>query len=223
MNKKLVLFDFDGTIADTLHVVIDVANSISSEFGYKKIERKDIVKLRSKHAYDVLKYLKFPLIKMPFILKKVRIELGKRIRNFKPTKGIKKVITELNKHNYKLGILTSNSKNNVIEFLKRNNLDMFDFVYSGTSIFGKGGLIKKILRIYNIKPKNMVYIGDEVRDIEAAKKANVAVIAVCWGYNSKRILKKQKPDFLVDKPEDIIKLHTKIFIYKQKKFQFSRN
>lgn len=210
MSKKLVLFDFDGTIADTFHTLIDVANDLSEEFGYNKIKNKDINKLRDKNAYDVLKYLEFPLIKTPFILKKVRTELSKEIKNFKVVGGIKKVITELNKSNYMLGILTSNSKKNVIEFLKRNNFDRFDFVYSGTSIFGKNRMIKRILRIYNLKPESIIYIGDEVRDIEAAKKANVAVIAVCWGYNSKRILKKQKPDFLVDKPEDIMKVLNRI-------------
>ena len=218
MGKKLVLFDFDGTIADTFYPLINVSNKLSKEFGYKKIKSSDISKLRSKHAYDVLRYLDFPLIKTPFIVKRVRLELSKKIKNFKTVKGIKKWVLELSKNNYKLGILTTNSNNNVTEFLKRNNLDVFDFVYSGTSIFGKNRMIQRILRIYNLKPESIIYIGDEIRDIEAAKKANVDVIAVRWGYNSKKILKKQKPDFFVDKPEDIIKVLNKI----KKTAQFSK-
>ena len=64
---------------------------------------------------------------------------------------------------------------------------------------------KKYVPVY-LKNKEIVYVADETRDIEAAKKAKVRIISVTWGFNSREILKKQNPDFLVDRPEEILRI-----------------
>lgn len=61
-----------------------------------------------------------------------------------------------------------------------------------------------LLRKYGIRPEETIYVGDETRDIEAARKTNIEIIAVSWGYNSKQLLEKQKPDFLIDKPRQLV-------------------
>ena len=73
-------------------------------------------------------------------------------------------------------------------------------------MFGKHRSLKRLLKTYHMKPAETIYIGDEVRDIEACRKAKVQIIAVTWGFNSKRILERAKPDFIADKPEDIVKI-----------------
>ena len=57
-----------------------------------------------------------------------------------------------------------------------------------------------------LHPSNVLYVGDEVRDIEAAKKAGIRIAAVTWGYNSKKALEAYKPDYLVTKPEELLQI-----------------
>ncbi len=92
------------------------------------------------------------------------------------------------------------------KFLKINNLDFFDFIYSESNIFGKAKKLNGLLKEKKINPQSVFYVGDETRDITAAKEAGVKAIAVTWGFNGKEILKEQSPDYLVGNPEELIAL-----------------
>jgi phosphoglycolate phosphatase len=81
-----------------------------------------------------------------------------------------------------------------------------EFIYSGSSIFGKHEVIKEILQMHQYRPEEAGYIGDETRDIEAAKKAGVSAIAVSWGFNSRSILEQYCPDVVLDAPQDLLKI-----------------
>lgn len=206
MAKKLVIFDFDGTIADTLDLIKEISNDLSDELGYKKLNYKDVKKLSDLKTEEIVKIIGISSIKLPFWLKKINKGLNEEIEFAKPFYGIRKALLKIKENGYKLGIITSNSKGNVKKFLRKNNLDLFDFVYSGSSMFGKNKLINKLLKEKKLKPNATVFVGDETRDIEAAKKSKVKIIAVSWGLNSKSILKKQNPDFLIDEPKEIIEI-----------------
>ncbi|MFH1823814.1 MAG: HAD-IA family hydrolase [Candidatus Firestonebacteria bacterium] len=206
MIKKVVIFDFDGTLADTLPCALSIINRLSHSFGYKKIIGKNVDILRNKRAEEILEYLGIPLTKLYFMVRKVKTELNKKIEFLKPTVPIRKVLLNLKKNGYRLGILTSNSKDNVSKFLKRNSLDFFDFIYSESSIFGKSKVITGLLKNQNLKSEQVVYIGDETRDIDAAKRTKINIIAVSWGLNSKQILKELKPDFLISKPQELMEI-----------------
>ena len=103
----------------------------------------------------------------------------------------------------KIGILTTNTEENVIKFLESNKLNIFDFLYSGKSVFGKGKVLKKLITKNNLKKERVFYVGDEVRDMNAGKKSKVITVAVSWGFNSKEALKKEKPDYLIDSPSEL--------------------
>lgn len=219
MAKKVIIFDFDGTIANTFQAVLRIGDKLSIElgygelrkkFGFEKITKEKIEKLRNKRPQDLIKEYKFPIMKIPFIVKRGREELNKQIQFLKPIKGVRDDILKLNKDGYEMGILTSNSEENVKKFLKKNKLDFFGFIYSGSSIFGKYRVIKILMKKQNLRQEEVVYVGDETRDIEAAKKAKVKIISVTWGFNSKKILEKQKPDFLISRPSELIKAMEKI-------------
>ena len=206
MAKKVIIFDFDGTIADTLLSVVNILNHLASKYGYKTIKLSDVTALRGKTSKEILKGLRISLLKLPFVVRSARQEFRKEVELLKPAAGIKKALLQLKKMGYKLGIVTSNSEENVNKFLKTNNMLCFDFVYSGSSVFGKAGVIKNLMESQRLKPEEAVYVGDETRDIDAAKKVGVQIIAVSWGFNSRRILEKQKPDFLIDTPNKLIKI-----------------
>ena len=198
-----IVFDFDGTIADTMSVVIRIANKFADHYGYRKIPLSDLPKLREKRPSEVLKHLGISILKLPIVVRKIRFEMNKEIVHLKTVVDIRETLEKLKKSGCILGILTTNSRENVMEFLKNNDLQLFDFVYSGRAVYGKSRLLKKLMHGKTIPHEDPIYVGDEIRDVEAAKKAGIRVISVSWGYNTKSALEKASPDYIVEKPEDL--------------------
>ena len=192
-----IVFDFDGTIADTMSVVIKIANKFADHYGYRKIPLGDIPKLREKKPSEVLKHLGISIFKLPIVVRKIRFEMNKEVAHLKTAVEIKDALMNLRKKGCVLGILTTNSRENVTEFLKNNDLQVFDFVYAGRAMYGKSRLLKKMMKENTIPHDDPIYVGDEIRDVEAAKKAGIRVIGVTWGYNTKNALQKSNPDYIV--------------------------
>lgn len=204
MTIKLVFFDFDGTIADTLNVVVSITNRLALEFGHKPIEPEELAKIQKFSSRQIIKYSGISILKVPFLLAKVKAELKNEIQTVEPFPELKPVLMELRNQVDTLGILSSNSEENIITFLSANNLELFDFIHTEAPLFSKSRIINKILKQTNIKPEESIYVGDETRDIEAAKRSHVKAIAVSWGFNSKEILAQQNPDFLIHEPTELI-------------------
>ncbi|MGB9002191.1 MAG: HAD hydrolase-like protein [Nitrosotalea sp.] len=198
-----IVFDFDGTIADTLSVVIKIANKFADHYGYRKIPLSDLPKLREKKPSEVLKHLGISIFKLPIVVRKIRFEMNKEIVHLQAAVEIRDALVKLRENGCVLGILTTNSRENVMEFLKNNDLQLFDFVYTGRAMYGKSRLLKKLMKEKTIPHKDPIYVGDEIRDIEAAKKAGIRVIGVSWGYNTRAALQKANPDYIVEKPEEL--------------------
>ena len=207
MTQKVIIFDFDGTIADTVDALVGIANRLALEFGYIQITPEELSLLRNFTSREIIKYSGISVFKIPFLVKKVKSELKNKIQEFKPIPGIKEALIELRNEGNRLGIITPNSQENVKLFLKTNELDsLFEFIYSGVTIFGKTSIINNALRQKQLKPQEVIYVGDETRDIEASKKANIKVIAVTWGFNSEEVLAKQNPDFLINQPSQLLEV-----------------
>ncbi len=204
MTHKVIIFDFDGTIADTVDALVTIANRLAGEFGYIQITPEDLALLRNFTSREIIKYSGVSMLKIPFLLKKVKGELKAKIPELKPILGISEVLATLHSQGYTLGIITSNSPENVTAFLSNNQLNhLFEFIYSGVTIFGKTTIINNVLKQKQLDPTTVIYVGDETRDIEASKKANIKVIAVTWGFNSPEALAKQEPYILINHPQEL--------------------
>ncbi|MCT7956890.1 HAD-IA family hydrolase [Laspinema palackyanum] len=205
MRARIILFDFDGTIADSLDSIVKITNRLSGEFGYKKTTQEDVENLRNMNSLQIIKTSGVPIFKIPFLLQMVKLELNHEIQNLKPTAGILESLHTLKQKEHKLGIVTSNSLENVKAFLERNEMTkLFSFIHAGSTLFGKNKAIRRFLKKEGVSPESVIYVGDETRDIEAAKKARIKVIAVTWGFNSKMVLAQHNPDLAIDKPQDLI-------------------
>ncbi len=201
---RTIVFDFDGTIADTLSVVIKIANKFADHYGYHRIPLSDLPKLREKKPSEVLRHLGISIFKLPIVVRKIRFEMNKEISHLKTAVDLRETLVKLKDNGCILGILTTNSRENVIEFLKNNNLELFDFTYSGRAVFGKSRLLKKMIKAKTIPHDDPIYVGDEIRDVEAAKKAGIKVIGVTWGYNTKNALIKAHPNHVVEEPKQLL-------------------
>ena len=186
-----IIFDFDGVIGDTLPHTIDIACLLYEEFRHEKPQKELIKKLAGKGAKTVIKELNVPLTKIPYFEKKFRQEIALRIDKVEIFRDIKEVLEQIKKDGYMLGILSSNSQENLHHIFQKKQIDFFDFIYSGSSFFGKGKVLSNLIKKEGLDHKKIIYIGDELRDVQAAKQNKVSVIAVGWGYNKEKLLKAE--------------------------------
>ena len=201
-NKRTIVFDFDGTIANTLDIGIEIYNKeIAPKFKLKRVTKEEVAYFGSESSQrGILKRYKVPFFKLPFIVLSVRRALSKRMDEVEPQKDIIELMKTLKAQGYSLGILSSNSKSNIKIFLKNYELSQcFDFIVTSKNIFGKHRAMNRI-----IQKQEFIYVGDEIRDIQASKRVDVVSIAVTWGFNKKDALEKQNPDYIIDRPFQIL-------------------
>jgi HAD superfamily hydrolase (TIGR01549 family) len=205
--SNTIIFDFDGTIADTLDSVVKIVNNNAEYFGYKQVSKEDIPYLQGKKPKEILSHLGISIFKLPLWIKKIHSEINKEVSYLVPIVSISPLLSELyHDENFHLGILTSNTQENVKQFLYKNELNFFDFIRTGKSVFGKSHMINKIIKQRQVSKSEVFYVCDEVRDIEAARKSGIKSIALTWGYNTKDALQKENPDFLINTPDELRKI-----------------
>lgn len=203
---KIIVFDFDGTIADTIPVTMNIIKKFAAQDFDRDLNDEQMRELRDKPIPEIFKVLKISIIKLPFIARKIGMELNKEIGKIKPFPGIENLLKKLKKLDITLGIVSSNNVESIKKFLDQNNLRMFDFIYTNSKVFGKSSSLKRVINNYKNRKEDMIYIGDEIRDIEAARKVGIKIISVTWGVNSKEKLRAYSPDCLVDSPKEIMDL-----------------
>jgi len=205
MRKRVLIFDFDGTLADTLAVIVDITNRLAKEFGYSPSTLEELSQIRQLGAWQVVQRSGVSIFKLPSLIRKIQIELSQEIEHTKLFPGMEETLQKLSANGHSLGILSSNSTENINKFLETHHLDhLFDFVVSSTTLFGKNRSLKQLIQQQNIAVNDIIYIGDETRDIEAAKKIRVEVIAVGWGFNSVEALAAHNPNYLLSSPSEIL-------------------
>jgi len=199
-----IIFDFDGTLADTLHIAIDVFRRITPEDDVE--DDKKIEELRGLSAVEVIKHLGISWWRVPRLLYLGRKEMTAHIGEAKTFPGMAEVLQKLQKE-HRLFILSSNSAKNIAIFLQNNKLEAyFEHYWGDQGLFTKSSAIKKMIRKERLRPEDCCYIGDEVRDIEAARHAGIRPISVTWGFNNRKALETGKPEVLVDQPKDLLKV-----------------
>ncbi len=205
MFSQNIIFDFDGTIADSLNKAVEVFNRLAPQFGYRTVSQSEVKAYQDLPPKEIMKRLNMSMLSLPFFAIKMRSSLKQEINKIPLILGIKEALKTLSEKNCQLYILSSNSEENIKAFLKQHDILMFKKIVSGSSAFGKHKLINSVLKSQNIQKNNVIYIGDEVRDITAARKAEIKIGSVTWGFNSKKVLSEHSPDFLFSSPEELCK------------------
>jgi phosphoglycolate phosphatase-like HAD superfamily hydrolase len=200
---RYVLFDFDGTLADTFSAGIEILNILAAEFRFRPLPPEEVSLARDLSTRGLMKHLGIPRMKLPHISKRGTEEIGKRIDSIVPLPNMPELVRKLHAMGFRLGILTSNSEANVRAFLKNHDLEVFDFVKNSSKLLGKSSVLRRLMREFQLEPHEIFFVGDELRDIEAAQETGVHIAAVTWGYNSTRALTEAAPDYLFTRPSEL--------------------
>lgn len=201
---KLVIFDFDGTLSDSGDWFLSVVDDVARMFRFRTVKPEDLDMLRHRSSREVIEYLGISRWKLPFLAWYVRRLVGRNVGQINLFPGTPNLLAQLKATGVRLALVTSNSEDNARRILGPENADLIEYFAGGSSLFGKAPKFRKLLRRLGVAANEALAIGDETRDVDAAREVGMRAGSVLWGYNSEEMLTKLKPDALFREPQDIL-------------------
>ena len=221
MAFKLLVWDFDGTIADTLPAAVTIFNRLAPEMGFKPLE--DVNAARGMPTRELMRKHGVTFWRLPKLVRRYQAAVAEEADQLKLIAGMAELLAACQTAGVRQGILSSNREDNIRRCLRANGAEQnFAFIIGYPRLFGKSKALKRIIRAQNKRgfwtrlraiPKaeklnrdEVLYIGDELRDVEAAKKVGVKVAAVTWGFHTAELLRSGRPDFVVSDARELLDL-----------------
>lgn len=203
MRYRLVIFDFDGTLANSFPFFVSVLDELAERHGFRKIDPDRIGALRHCTSRQMLDHVGLPMRRLPAVAGSFIALMQKNSSAVSLFEGVGELLHYLSHEGLALAVVTSNSHENVVSVLGPDNAHLIAHFECGMSIFGKHSRIRRVLRRSAISARQAIYIGDQTSDAEAARREGVAFGAVSWGYGTIESLKEHSPDELFDHVPDI--------------------
>jgi phosphoglycolate phosphatase len=211
--KSTIVFDFDGTIADTFTVVLDIFHRLErrtkplTEEEQVLMRGAALMQVRLRSVIRAASRLDVPFWRLPFLFAVAQFLLRRRMHEVQPYPGMPELIKQLAADGHTLFIVSSNSSHNIKKFLKAQNLQKyFATVYGDVRPQKKAKMLKHIVGKKKQRAKKAWLVGDEDRDIRAGKSAGMTTVAVSWGYNSIFQLQEAKPKRIVTTADALNKI-----------------
>jgi phosphoglycolate phosphatase len=205
----LVIFDYDGILADTLDDLIRFGREACNQLGVNHLVTKD--DLSDLEVMSFSSYGRACGVPEPLVEEFVKICLNLFAEKESPPaifEGVDKVIQYLSA-NHKIAIVTTNSSQNVHAFLVKHGLD--NLVHAVYGVDTPGSKAQKIstakrLLLENGDQEAVFMVGDSLSDVRAAKEAGVTSIAVTWGHQSLETLLRGNPDYVINSPHGLVEV-----------------
>ncbi len=202
MAYRLAIFDFDGVLADSAPWFFAQLPDLARRHGFRPPDAEDVERLRRLSTREVMKALGISPLKMPSIAADLRNRMASNRQEIRLFEGVPRMLDRLRSGGVLVAVVSSNSEGNVRAILGPEAQLVSEFS-CGASLFGKSARFVSLLRKARLQPREACAIGDEVRDIEAARRAGVPAVAVTWGYAAGEALASAGPDYLAPSPDDV--------------------
>ena len=199
----LVIFDLDGTLVDSYPWFLRHVNDVADRFGFRRIAVEAVEALRHAGSDDILRRLEVPLWKLPAIAAHMRRLKAASLADIALFPGVDAMLRTLADRGVSLALVSSDHEANARRQLGEANAALFSDFACGAALFGKPAKFRRVLRRAGVAPDAALAIGDEVRDIAAARSAGIACAAVTWGYAAPATLRAQGPDLVFDRVDEI--------------------
>ena len=203
---KYVVFDFDGTLVDSKAVFISAYNQLADKYRFNKIDEQRIPHLIKLSMRDRMRVLNVPFYKLPVLTAEFISLYKKSIHTIYLIAGMADVLKTLESSGYKTAIISSNAVNSIRQFLQNNQIDFILDIYSSSRVFGKDKAISKFLQKKKLQSTDVIYVGDEERDIIACKKSGIRIVWVAWGFEVKEVVIKSEPHFMAETPAELLEI-----------------
>jgi len=205
MKYKTVIWDFDGTLAKTLGDALDIYNELAKRHGFRTVDDPESVRTMSMTSFA--KRHKIPLRLAPRLVSEFLAAQGARISDVHLYPGVADALRSLRDFGCEQGIVSSNTEDNIRACLRSNGAeDYFRFIVGYSRLAGKRRALWRTIERFGLVPEEVVYIGDDVRDVKAARAVGADIAAVTWGISGQPLLAKEKPRYLVDTPGQLFSL-----------------
>jgi phosphoglycolate phosphatase len=200
-----IIFDFDGTLVDSKDYMIGLYNSLASDSNRPHITREIFKTISKISMFERFKLLNTSILEISSIYHVIEQKYFDNADNLYLFDGISELIRDLSINN-KLYILSTNTKRIIRKVVENNSLtECFTNFYTNKNLFGKASSLKRIIKTNLLNASQVIYIGDEERDVIASRKAKLAVASVAWGFDSRELLETTGPDFIAETPDDLKK------------------
>ena len=206
MQYKLLIFDFDGTLANTLPFALSIVDHLADKYKVQRLDRRELDTVRRLDAKTLIKQYKVPTWKLPGIGRYVHRLMSQNIHQIALFEGVDAMLQQLAQAGVMLAVVSSNSRHNVREVLGPVNVAHIRYFECGASVFGKHAKLKKVLKRAKVRPSEALAIGDELRDFDAARRAHIPFGAVAWGYTHFDVLREHAPREVFHNVNEIVGL-----------------
>jgi phosphoglycolate phosphatase len=201
---RLVIFDFDGTLSDSGNWFLSIMDHLSDRYRFRRVDPDEIEPMRRMSTRDVISHLRIPRWKLPFISRYVRRLFGRNTHQVSLFDGVSEMLAAIDAAGIAIAVITSNSEANARAVLGPDNAARVRWWACGASLFGKAPKFRKVLKVSGIPPHQALSIGDENRDIDAARATGVRAGAVLWGYANPEAFAHLDPDIAFATPQAVI-------------------
>jgi len=200
-KPKVIIFDFDGTIADSFEIFLEALNTVTRRS--RPLTASEVEDLRRSSTKQIIKKLGIKPWQLPVLITKGRREISARMERVAAFTGIPEALKELSTR-YGIYILSTNSEENIATFLRKYGLtNDIRGIYANIGLLGKAKGLKRLQKKEALNIIDCVYVGDETRDIEAARGVGMKTVAVRWGYGNPDTLRSYMPYALADTPQSL--------------------
>ncbi|WP_077959790.1 HAD hydrolase-like protein [Ensifer adhaerens] len=202
MTYDFAIFDFDGTLADTAASFMAACNAAARRYGFRELSVDEFQSLRTMGSREIIAHLGVPMWKLPQIATFMRRAMAAEAASVRLFPGAAELLGRLKAAGVGIAIVSSNAEESIRAALGEAAA-IIDLYECGAALFGKAQHFRKAIRHSGFDPSRILAIGDEARDIEAARKAGVAAGAVGWGYADPVFLQGLGPDRFFSRMDEI--------------------
>jgi phosphoglycolate phosphatase len=199
--NKNVIFDWSGTLSDNFDSFYFVVKEFCKYYN-KEIPTKNKVK-----EIFTIPYMNFWNKLFPSLTFHEQNRLYEKFIHQAPDakiiNGVKDAITLIRRRGYDVYIVSSDPRSKIMHEIDIAGLNKV-ICEVRCNIHDKSNELMRLVTKCNMNTELSYYVGDSAGDIESGKKANLKTIGVTWGFNTKKKIEAEAPDYIIDNVNEIL-------------------